>query len=68
MQEAANLGFDTVPTFLMDRRQAIIGSEPVDLFVKVLNKAYNNRKNRLEKEELSITKGQSCSADGMCEI
>ncbi|MEN6588509.1 MAG: DsbA family oxidoreductase [Proteiniphilum sp.] len=69
MQEAANLGFDTVPTFLMDRRQAIIGSEPVDMFVKVLNKAYDDWKNRTEKEkELEITIGKSCSADGTCEI
>jgi protein disulfide-isomerase len=71
MQEAANLGFDTVPTFLMDRRQAIMGSEPVDLFVKVLNKAYDDWKNRTETEkekELEITLGKSCSADGTCEI
>jgi len=69
IQEAANLGFDTVPTFLIDRRQAIIGSEPVDLFVKVLNKAYDDWKNRTEKEkELEITLGKSCSADGTCEI
>lgn len=69
MQEAANLGFDTVPTFLMDERQAIIGSEPVDLFVKVLNKAYNAWKNRTDKDkELEISKGKSCNADGTCEI
>lgn len=69
MQEAANLGFDTVPTFLMDRRQAIVGSEPVDLFVKVLHKAYDAWKNRTEKEkELVISKGKSCNADGTCEI
>jgi len=69
MQEAANLGFDTVPTFLMDERQAIIGSEPVDLFVKVLNKAYDALKNRTEKEKvLEVSKGKSCNADGTCEI
>lgn len=71
MQEAANLGFDTVPTFLMDRRQAIVGSEPVDLFLKVLNKAYSDWKNRTEKETTAdpeVTKGKSCNADGMCEI
>lgn len=71
MQEAANLGFDTVPTFLMDRRQAIVGSEPVDLFLKVLNKAYDGWKSRTEKEttpETEVTKGKSCNADGMCEI
>ena len=71
MQEAANLGFDTVPTFLMDRRQAIVGSEPVDLFVKVLNKAYGDWKSRTEKDispEPEVIKGKSCNADGMCEI
>lgn len=71
MQEVANLGFDTVPTFLMDRRQAIIGSEPVDLFLKVLNKAYKEWKNRTEKESTpmpEVTKGKSCNAEGMCEI
>lgn len=69
MQEAANLGFDTVPTFLMDRRQAIVGSEPVDLFLKVLKKAHDVWKNRVTLEKgLEITKGKSCSADGTCEI
>lgn len=71
MQEAANLGFDTVPTFLMDRRQAIVGSEPIDLFVKVLNKAYTDWKNRTEKEaapEQEVIKGRSCNADGTCDI
>lgn len=71
MQEAANLGFDTVPTFLMDRRQAIVGSEPVDLFIKVLNKAYGDWKNRTEKEiatKQEVIKGKSCNADGTCDI
>lgn len=69
IQEAANLGFDTVPTFLMDRRQAIIGSEPVSLFLKVLNKAYDAWKSRnSEVAEPEITKGKSCSIDGTCDI
>ena len=69
IQEMGNLGFDTVPTFLMDRRQAIIGSEPVDLFLKVLKKAHNHWKNRTEAEkQMTVTKGKSCTADGVCEI
>jgi protein disulfide-isomerase len=69
VQEMANLGFDTVPTFLMDRRQAIVGSEPVDLFLSVLKKAHNNWKNRTEKEkEMTVTRGKSCTADGVCDI
>ena len=69
VQEMANLGFDTVPTFLMDRRQAIVGSEPVNLFLSVLKKAHNNWKNRTEKEkEMTVTRGKSCTADGVCDI
>ena len=73
IQEAGNLSIDTVPTFLMDRRQAIVGSEPVELFLEVMNKAYDGWKKRVEKEkeaepQLEISKGMSCSADGMCEI
>lgn len=69
IQEAGNLGFDTVPTFLMDKRQAIVGSEPVELFLEVLNKAYKAWKSR-NSEELKpeIIKGKSCSIDGTCDI
>ena len=69
IQEAGNLGFDTVPTFLMDRRQALIGSEPVEMFLKVLNKSYDAWKNRNSEEvKPEIIKGQSCSIDGTCDI
>lgn len=69
IQEMANLGFDTVPTFLMDRRQAIIGSEPAELFLKVLRKAYSHWKNRTEvAEEIKMSRGKSCAPDGICEI
>lgn len=69
IQEAANLGFDTVPTFLMDRRQAIVGSEPVELFLEVLNKAYDAWKSRnAEEAKPEVIKGKSCSIDGTCDI
>ena len=69
MQEAGNLGFDTVPTFLMDRRQAIVGSEPVQLFLDVLNKAYKAWKERnKEVSKPEVLKGKSCSIDGTCDI
>ena len=69
IQEAGNLGFDTVPTFLMDRRQALIGSEPVEMFLKVLNKSYDAWKNRnTEEVKPEIIKGKSCSIDGICDI
>lgn len=69
IQEAANLGFDTVPTFLMDRRQAIVGSEPVSLFLETLNKTYDSWKNRNSEEiKPEVIKGSSCSIDGTCDV
>lgn len=68
IQEAANLGFDTVPTFLFDRRQAIVGSETVELFLEVMNKAYSDWKKNTADEEMDVQKGKSCAADGTCEI
>lgn len=68
MQEAANLGFDTVPTFLFDRRQAIVGAETVELFLDVMNRAYNDWKKHTSKDGLDVQKGKSCATDGTCEI
>lgn len=60
--EANQLGIHTVPTFLFDRKSAIIGSESVDVFLETLNKSYSNSNNS------NIRKGKSCNADGVCEI
>ena len=63
IQEAHQLGIDTVPTFLFNRKQAIIGSEPVAVFLETLNKAYQHSHGAME-----VKKGRSCNADGTCEI
>ena len=70
IQEADNLGFDTVPTFLFNRKYALVGSQPVGAFIKTLQKAFFKwQKQDLPKtEEMDVTQGKSCSADGMCEI
>lgn len=44
IREAQELGIDTVPTFLFNRRQAIIGSEPIEHFLNALNNAYQDWK------------------------
>ena len=71
IQEAGNLGFDTVPTFLFNRKHALVGSQPSGAFLKTLQKAFFNwQKQDLPQmeEALDITKGKSCAADGTCEI
>lgn len=71
IQEAGNLGFDTVPTFLFNRKHALVGSQPAGAFLKTLQKAFFNwQKQDLPQmeESLDVTKGKSCAADGTCEI
>lgn len=71
IQEAGNLGFDTVPTFLFNRKHALVGSQPAGAFLKTLQKAFFKwQKQDLPQmeESLDVTKGKSCAADGTCEI
>lgn len=71
IKEAVDLGFDTVPTFLFNKKHALIGSQPVGMFLKTLQKSYyqwEEEKNTLSENGINITKGKSCSADGTCEI
>jgi protein disulfide-isomerase len=69
VQEAHQLGIDTVPTFLFERKQAIIGSEPVQVFLDTLNQAYESwKKANTTLDNMKVKKGKSCNADGTCEI
>ena len=71
IQEAGNLGFDTVPTFLFNRKHALVGSQPVGAFIKTLQKAFFKWQKQDQNQNgnsLDVTKGKSCSTDGTCDI
>ena len=70
IQEANNLGFDTVPTFLFNRKHALVGSQPVGAFIKTLQKAYLKWKKQdlKQTEAVDVTQGKFCSIDGTCDI
>ena len=70
IQEANNLEFDTVPTFLFNRKHALVGSQPVGAFLKTLQKAFFKwqRQDLKQNGEVDVTKGKSCSTDGTCDI
>ncbi|NLZ95051.1 MAG: DsbA family oxidoreductase [Bacteroidales bacterium] len=70
IQEANNLGFDTVPTFLFNRKHALVGSQPVGAFLKTLQKSFLKwqKQDRNQNEDVDITEGKSCSPDGTCDI
>lgn len=67
--EAHTLNIDTVPTFLFERKRAIIGSESVDIFLTTLKKSHSEwKQSAANNGEIEITKGKACPIDGVCEI
>ncbi|HUI32554.1 MAG: DsbA family protein, partial [Dysgonamonadaceae bacterium] len=70
IQEAANLGFDTVPTFLFNRKYALVGSQPVGAFLKKLQKSFDEwqKDKSIAHTNIETTKGLSCYEDGTCDL
>ncbi len=67
--EARELGLDTVPTFLFERKRAIIGAEPVDVFLHNLKATHTDwALLQTDSAEMKVSKGKSCQTDGFCEI
>lgn len=68
-QEAARkLGIRGVPFFLIDNHEYISGAQPVSEFVKSLNKAYKNYKNR-QNDQSQLKPGNDpllCTPDNDC--
>ena len=66
IDEANALGVRGVPFFVLDRKYAISGAQPVDVFKQALESAYTEWKAEKEKNPLVIVDGQTCSPDGDC--
>jgi len=66
IDEANALGVRGVPFFVLDRKYAISGAQPVDVFKQALESAYTEWKAEIEKNPLAIVDGQTCSPDGDC--
>ena len=61
-QEAAELGVQGVPFYVFNRKYAVSGAQPSEVFTQVLNKAFEE-----EKPALIIAQGEgSCEINGNC--
>ncbi|HEY9438681.1 MAG TPA: DsbA family oxidoreductase [Streptomyces sp.] len=62
-REAAELGANAVPFFVLDRRYGISGGQPSEVFAKALEQAWKDR-------PLTAVGGDAaaCDADGTCEV
>ncbi len=65
-REAAELGANAVPFFVLDRRYGISGSQPSEVFVQALEQAWKDR----PATALTTVGGDAagCDADGACEV
>ncbi|MEU5285759.1 DsbA family oxidoreductase [Streptomyces sp. CA-278952] len=65
-REAAELGANAVPFFVLDRRYGISGGQPSEVFVQALEQAWKDR----AVTALTAVGGEAaaCDADGACEV
>ncbi|WP_354596620.1 DsbA family oxidoreductase [Streptomyces sp. JL1001] len=65
-REAAELGANAVPFFVLDRRYGISGGQPSEIFVQALEQAWKDR----PATALTTVGGDAaaCDADGACEL
>lgn len=66
-EEARSLGISSVPFFVFDRKYAISGAQPVDVFLETLQGSFAEWRKLNPKTKLDIIEGQSCSTDGICD-
>lgn len=68
--ESQQLGVRGVPFFVMDRKYALSGAQPVDAFKQAITQSYNEWKVAQENsslKSLNTTKDNSCDENG-CEV
>jgi predicted DsbA family dithiol-disulfide isomerase len=64
--EAQHLGVRGVPFFVLDRKYAISGAQPVETFSGALKQAYAEWSQTQEKPLMDLGDGQVCSPGGDC--
>ncbi|SDH47748.1 DsbA family oxidoreductase [Mucilaginibacter gossypii] len=65
IEEAHQIGVRGVPYFLVDRKQAISGAQPEEVFDQVLSKAFEDWTTRTETITI-VNEGPSCGPDSEC--
>ncbi|WP_145711402.1 DsbA family oxidoreductase [Chitinophaga japonensis] len=61
VEEAAALGARGVPFFVIDRKYAVSGAQPEELFLEALQQSFT------EQEQTDAVNGEACSIDGNCD-
>lgn len=65
--EAQQLDVRGVPFFVIDRKYAVSGAQPVQVFLDTLNKAWSERSGGIQQVQAADEDGDSCGTDG-CKV
>lgn len=65
INEARQIGVQGVPFFVYDRKYAVSGAQPVELFIQTLEKAYSEWQPKADPIQIQNTSdGPTCGSDG----
>lgn len=65
--EAQMIGVSGVPFFVLDRKYAVSGAQPVETFLGALNKSWGEWQQINQPAKLTVTEGAVCRPDGTCD-
>lgn len=66
IDEAAALGIQGVPFFVFDRRYAISGAQPPELFLSTLQQSFREWRTANPLSAISVSEGAVCGPEGNC--
>ncbi|WP_040679739.1 DsbA family oxidoreductase [Niabella aurantiaca] len=66
MNEAQQIGVRGVPFFVLDRKYAVSGAQPPEVFTQTLDKVFAEWRAKNPGSPFGISDGESCTPDGSC--
>src|SRR5690606_9605606 len=67
IQEASNLGIRGVPFFVFNRKYAVSGAQPPEVFLQTLEKSFAEWRKDNPQVPFEVNEGPSCKPDGNCD-
>lgn len=66
IQEASQLQIQGVPFFVMNRKYAVSGAQPADVFLQTIEKAFAEWQKENPSSPFEVIEGKVCTPDGEC--
>lgn len=67
IQEAQRIGVNGVPFFVFNRRYAVSGAQPTEVFLETLEKSFAEWRKTNPVSQMEIISGNVCTTEGKCD-